>query len=107
MSDSRSIIADADRIEARIVEAEKLRTALEEIKRLHAPVQVCNGCHLRECPGDCDSDWNWAEHLTEIICSVCCFDERDAARGTWCIEAHDHFNDATCSTTDILARAGL
>lgn len=101
----RGLIAAADDVQARIADAEKLRAALEEIDRLHAPVEVCNGCHLRECPGDCD--WGTCgREPTEIVCAVCCFDERDAARGEWCIEAHDHGGPG-CSTAEIIARAGL
>lgn len=106
-SGARAVLVAADRIEAKIVEAEKLRTAIEEIRRLHAPVAVCSGCHLRECPGDCD--WHkYDVDPTEIVCNVCCFDERDAARGAWCLEAHDHTADGPgCSTAEIVARAGL
>lgn len=106
---ARGLMAAADKIEARIVEAEKLLAVVEEIRRLHAPVLVCNGCHLRECPGDCD----WPSHVdsheaTETICAVCCFDERDAARGEWCISAHEHtLGGPACSTAEIIARAGL
>lgn len=87
MSGVRGLMAAADHIEARIVEAEKLRAALEEIKRLHWPKHV----------DDTDQD---AANI--LVCAHCCSD------GENCLDFHDH--DTTgpaCSTAEIIARAGL
>lgn len=86
----------------------KAFAALAEIERLHAPVEVCTGCHLRECPGDCD----WAGELddddprTVTVCSACCWDDRDNARSEDCILTHQHDTDGpACATAEIVARA--
>ena len=108
---ARGIIAAADHIEARIVEAEKLRAALEEIKRLHAPSVACRGCCSTQCPGDCDwSDAYNGELLT--VCGHCCIDIGEHRQNDECLTDHEHgveYGDqvAACSTAEIIARAGL
>lgn len=105
---ARNLIAAADQIEARIVEAEKLRAALEEIKRLHAPVTVCAYCHLKECPGDdCDFASGYLDE-PERVCGICCWDNNDNAREQVCIDSHEHVDGGpACSTAEIIARAEL
>lgn len=84
--------------------------ALEEIKRMHAPVTACAGCHLSECHGDCDR----ADKLPEdeprqvAVCGICCWDSNDNARSQRCLDFHDHADDEPCCrTAEIIARAGL
>ena len=98
---ARGLIAAADKIEARIVEAEKLRAALEEIKRLHAPRSaMCDECYGGGCR-DCEDAGGWQ------ICSLCCLDEEGDVLDN-CIACHQHTNDIpACSTAEIIARAGL
>lgn len=84
---ARGLIAAADQIEARIAEAEKLRTALEQIQRLHAPIIM---------PTDCVP-----------VCSMCCFDEAGYQTSD-CMDSHEHSDSGpACSTAEIIARAGL
>lgn len=91
---------------AELVAAGVMRNAIEEIKRLHAPVEVCPGCHLIECPGDCD--WNEGCDDTARVCGICCWDNNDNAREQTCIDTHDHDRGGpACSTAAIIARAGL
>lgn len=105
-SGARGILAAADKIEGRIVEAEKMRTALEEIKRLHAPRGVCEGCGDTYRPHDRDCI-DGGPLLS--VCSVCCFDGH--GWGDECQGAHDHVGDTAdgpaCSTAEIIARCGL
>lgn len=96
--------ADQDRIAA----AAKAFAALTEIKRLHTPVTACPGCHLRECPGDCDCDWNSYDHPVALVCGICCWSQVDNARDPGCIDSHDHApGRPACSTVEIIERAGL
>lgn len=90
---ARGLMAAADKIEARIVEAEKLRTALEEIQRLHQPMMFPVGAKL--------------EHWVKL-CSVCCFEESSNRQTEDCELCHEHTAEGpACSTAEIIARAGL
>ncbi len=83
------ILAAADHIEARIVEAEKTRAALEQIRQLHAPTLMpIDGGLLK-------------------LCDHCCFD--DAGQQTDdCANSHEHTVDGpACHTAEIIARSGL
>jgi len=83
---ARGLMAAADKIEARIVEAEKLRAALEEIRLLHSARIMPDG---------------------QMWCDVCCFDE-GGHQTEDCAQSHEHHVGwAACSTTEIIARAGL
>lgn len=83
---ARAVIAAADKIEARIVEAEKLRAALEEIRLLHSARIMPDG---------------------EMWCDVCCFDE-SGHQTEDCELCHEHTAEGPgCSTAEIIARAGL
>jgi hypothetical protein len=83
------ILAAADLIEARIVEAEKTRAALEQIKQLHAPMVMPINDHLL------------------LLCDHCCFD--DAGQQTDdCANSHQHTVDGpACHTAEIIAQAGM
>lgn len=82
----RGLLAAADKIESRIVEAEKMRAALEEIKRLHSARIMPDG---------------------QMWCDLCCFDE-SGHQTEDCAASHEHQAGwAACSTTEIIARAGL
>jgi hypothetical protein len=83
------ILAAADKIEARIVEAEKLRAALEQIKQLHAAIVMPINNHLL------------------LLCDHCCFD--DAGKQTDdCANSHEHTVDGpACHTAEIIATADL
>lgn len=83
-------LADAEQIEARIVEAEKLRAALEEVRRLHQPmVMPIDGRLL-------------------MVCSHCCFEEGSGMSTEDCLDSHEHTADGpACATAEIIARAGL
>lgn len=88
------LMAAADKIEARIVEAEKLRTALEEIKRLHAETAFW------------DDNAQPGERIS-VVCTICCLDP-SGYRSDECEESHEHSADGpACSTAEIIARAGL
>lgn len=111
---ARSVIAAADKVQARA--AEKALAALAEIKRNHAPVTVCRGCGLRECPGDCD--WSTGDSDQVTICSLCCTDvgaqtgregqPRPVQVSEECVDSHDHApGRPACSTVEIIERAGL
>ena len=83
------ILAAADLIEARIVEAEKTYAALEQIKQLHAAIVM---------PID---------NRLLLLCDHCCFD--DAGQQTDdCANSHEHTVDGpACHTAEIIAKAGL
>lgn len=83
------ILAAADKIEARIVEAEKTHAALNQIKQLHAPMVMPINDHLL------------------LLCDHCCFD--DAGQQTDdCANSHQHSVDGpACHTAEIIARSGL
>ena len=83
------ILAAADKIEARIVEAEKTYAALEQIKQLHAPMVMPIDNHLL------------------LLCDHCCFD--DAGQQTDdCANSHEHTVDGpACHTAEIIAKAGM
>ena len=82
---ARGVLAAADQIHARIVEAEKLRAALEDIRRLHGTV-VVGGL---------------------VVCAICCLDV-GGYRHEECADSHEHTASGPgCSTTEILARAGI
>jgi hypothetical protein len=85
----RGVLAAADHIEARIVEAEKLRAALEEMMRLHQPILLPTA------------------KAVYMLCDHCCFD--DSGHQTQdCIDSHEHsFDGPACATAEIIARAGL
>ena len=86
---ARGLIAAADKIEAKIVEAEKLRAALEEIKRLHAPLMMPVNDEL----------WR--------VCDHCCFED-DGHLTEDCAQSHEHTADGPgCATAEVIARAGL
>ena len=53
----------------------------------HVAVTVCAGCHLTECPGDCD--WN-DTGTKDTVCRGCCWDHTDNARSQHCLDHHDH-----------------
>ena len=84
-----AILAAADTIETRIAEAEKLRAAIDQIKRLHAPMVMPINDHLL------------------LLCDHCCFD--DAGQQTDdCANSHEHTVDGpACHTAEIIAQAGL
>ena len=85
---ARGLMAAADQIEARIVEAEKLRAALEEIKRLHEPRR-----------------WGSTDQI--LICPLCCLDAA-GYREQFCVDYHEHTADGPgCATAETIARAGL
>jgi hypothetical protein len=82
---ARGVLAAADQIHARIADAEKLRAALEEIRRLHGTVTV--------------------DAL--VVCAICCLDV-GGVRHDECVDSHEHTDTGPgCSTTEILARAGI
>ena len=83
------ILAAADQIEARIVEAEKTHAALNQIKQLHAAIVMPINDHLL------------------LLCDHCCFD--DAGQQTDdCANSHQHTVDGpACHTAEIIARSGL
>ncbi len=83
------ILAAADLIEARIVEAEKTYAALKQIKQLHAAIVMPIDNHLL------------------LLCDHCCFD--DAGQQTDdCANSHQHTVDGpACHTAEIIAQAGL
>ena len=83
------ILAAADHIEARIVEAEKTHAALDQIKQLHAAIVMPINDHLL------------------LLCDHCCFD--DAGQQTDdCATSHQHTVDGpACHTAEIIARSGL
>lgn len=85
--------------------------ALADIERLHNPVTVCIGCHIRECKGDCeggDREAFYGDPRTVTVCGLCCWDNYDNGRSADCIECHDHeAGGPVCSTAEIIARAGL
>ena len=91
---ARAVLAAADKIEAKIVEAEKLRAALEEIRRLHAETAFwMDGAE----PGE----------RIKVVCNICCLDA-SGYRSEECEDSHEHSADGpACSTTEIIARAGL
>ena len=67
-----------------------MRAALEEIKRLHARSVTRPGM-----PG------------AVAVCALCCLDT-GGYRTDECIDSHEHTTDGpVCSTTEIIARAGL
>lgn len=105
------LMAAADRIEARIADAEKLRAALQDIKRLHDEVVVCRGCCSAHCPGDCDwSERYGGELLT--VCNHCCIDTFHQGQNEECIDEHEHSSEygdqaGACATAEIIARCGL
>ena len=97
MSDSpvRAMLDAADAITAKLVENEHLRQALEEIRRIHAPVQI------GVLPGDCFQ-----------VCAGCCyaddFDRDTAHRMSACVDWHHHGDEyPICPTAAILDRAGI
>lgn len=82
------LMAPADRIEARIADAEKLRAALEEIKRLHQPMMMPGSSLL-------------------MLCDHCCFEDCGNQTAD-CAESHQHTAGGPgCATADIIARWGL
>lgn len=86
----------------------KAKAALVEIERLHTAVETCAGCHLKECPGDCDwadGEAFYGDPRTVVVCGLCCWDSYENARSEECIESHDHDGGPLCSTTEIIARA--
>lgn len=100
----------------RVDVARSALAALTAIKRLHAPVTVCRGCRLRECPGDCD--WSTGDSDQVTICSLCCTAAgartgREGHPGRVqvsgeCVDSHDHVpGRPVCSTVEIIERAGL
>lgn len=61
--------------------------ALEEIKRLHQPIIM--------------------PAASDVVCSLCCFDAAGYQTAD-CLESHEHtFTGPSCSTAEIIARAGL
>ena len=91
---ARGLMAAADQIEARIVEAEKMRAALEEIKRLHAETAFWM------------NDAEPGERI-KVVCNICCLDA-GGHRSEECEDSHEHSADGpVCSTVEIIARAGL
>ena len=89
----RGLLAAADQVEARIVEAEKLRAALEEIRRLHQPMMFPAGADLQR----------WVK-----VCGHCCFGEATGQQSDDCAVFHEHAADGPgCATAEIIARAGL
>lgn len=93
-SGARRLLAAADKIEGRIVEAEKMRTALEEIKRLHAEAAFW------------DDDAQPGERI-RMVCNICCLDPGGYPSDE-CEESHEHSADGpACSTAEIIARCGL
>jgi hypothetical protein len=86
---ARGVLAAADQIHARIADAEKLRAALEEIRRLHQPMMLPIGSSLL------------------MVCDHCCFE--DSGHQTEdCAASHEHTVDGpACHTAEILARSGL
>ncbi len=88
-SAARAVLAAANTLEARITDCERLRAALEDIKRLHAPAKFTS----------MGSSWE--------VCSTCCVDP-DGATSSDCDIWHDHVDGApTCATAAIIERAGL
>lgn len=91
---ARGIMAAADKIEARIVEAEKMRAALEEIRRLHSETAFWM------------DDAEPGERI-KVVCTLCCLDV-GGYRSEECESSHEHTADGpACSTAEIIARAGL
>lgn len=84
---ARGVIAAADTITGKIVEAEKMRAALEEIKRLHSARIMPDG---------------------QMWCDICCFDQ-SGHQTEDCAQSHEHRIEWTsaCSTAEIIGRAGL
>lgn len=89
MAGARGVLAAADQIHARIADAEKLRAALEEIRRLHQPRILPTGSSLL------------------MVCDHCCFE--DSGQQTEdCVASHEHTVDGpACHTTEIIGRSGL
>lgn len=101
---ARAVLAAADTVAARIADAEKAVAALEEIKRLHTPMEVCAGCGQVDCHPCCTTSVE--ECLS--ICRSCCRDERYAMAANECWRSHEHTADGpACATAEIIARAGL
>lgn len=90
----RRLMAVADDVQVRIADAEKLRAALEEIKRLHAEVAFWS------------DDAEPGERI-RVVCVICCLDV-GGYPSEECDDSHDHSADGPgCSTGEIIARAGL
>ena len=81
----------ADRITDQLVTTEKLRAALTEIRRIHAPVKI--GADFEVCAGCCYHDDE---------------DRLDGLRTQACIDWHHHGDPyPICPTAAILDRVGL
>jgi hypothetical protein len=85
-----------------------LIAAIDQLRQLHAPIEVCRGCCSRECPGNCDwSDAYDGELLT--ICAHCCLDgyPHEGKQNYTCLDDHHHGVEEgaarqVCATTAIL-----
>lgn len=77
----------SDGITSVVGEIDALRSALEQIKKLHSARIMPDG---------------------QMWCDICCFDE-SGQQTEDCAQSHDHlrWTAAACSTTEIIARAGL
>ena len=76
---------------------DRMRQALEEIKRLHAEITFLI------------DDGEPVERIKRV-CSICCLNigRFGGYRGKECEESHQHTADGpACSTVEIIARAGL
>ena len=77
-----------------VTEIDTMRAALQEIKRLHAVSLVWEST-IGE------------ERKLKSVCVLCCLDT-GGYRTDECEDSHEHTADGpVCSTTEIIARAGL
>lgn len=85
---ARSLITAADAVTAQF---ETMRSALEQIRRLHTPLMF---------------PWLDSGRIVQL-CGLCCFDESERQTQD-CIDSHQHDAETPgCSTAEIITRAGL
>lgn len=80
--------------------------ALNEIGRMHTPVEVCRWCAETRCRDSCRYTSRYVMHVW-TVCPVCCLDG-DGSLSDGCLFGHDHEDSGpVCRTAEIIAGAGL